>query len=132
MRNNLKGIFSVLIAFVTMLIFFTSCERGDVIEEETSLKESTIQVNKITKEQMLSKYELKRSLSEITSKSKNQLLSVYDSVNQLFIDDTYASQIISGDYESYNIPAYKINQDSTVLYNVFLEKQLDGTFESIC
>jgi hypothetical protein len=102
-----------------------------VIEEEaTSLKENSVQVNKITKEQMLSNHELKRSLSEITSKSKNQILSVYDSVNQLFIDDTYASQIVSGDYESYNIPAYKINQDSTVLYNVFLEKQLDGTFES--
>jgi hypothetical protein len=102
-----------------------------VIEEEaTSLKENSVQVNKITKEQMLSNHELKRSLSEITSKSKNQILSVYDSVNQLFIDDTYASQIVSGDYESYNIPAYKINQDSTVLYNVFLEKQMDGTFES--
>jgi hypothetical protein len=99
-------------------------------EEETSLKENSVQVNKITKEQMLSNHELKRSLSEITSKSKNQILSVYDSVNQLFIDDTYASQIVSGDYESYNIPAYKINQDSTVLYNVFLEKQMDGTFES--
>ena len=62
-------------------------------EEETSLKENSVQVNKITKEQMLSNHELKRSLSEITSKSKNQILSVYDSVNQLFIDDTYASQI---------------------------------------
>ena len=101
-------------------------------QEETNSNstESSIVVNKMSKEQLLSNRELKKSLSEIKSPSENQLHTVYDSLNQLYIDDSFATQIISGDYESYNIPAYKINQDSTVLYNVFLEKQLDSTYSS--
>ena len=92
--------------------------------------ESTIVVNKMSKEQLLSNRELKKSLSEIKSQSENQLYTVYDSLNQLYIDDSFATQIISGDYESYNIPAYKMNQDSLIVYNVFLEKELDSTYSS--
>lgn len=100
-----------------------------MIEHNQDLYKST----RVLKDQYERNNRLNEALSEIKSfVTFNGLQkSFYDSVNNMWIDDSYSNYLTSGNYDSYTFNVYIPDSLNNKINNLVFSKQADSTYKTL-